>query len=81
MCKCSSHLILSALSTNASLNRLVDVFIALAPACKLETLNPECSTFSLFYPLVTSSRIVFMRIFGCRAMLSVTEAWKNILST
>lgn len=71
---------LAALASNPSLNSLISFFIALAPACKLRTLNPRAENFGLLYPILMSNHRIFLRIFGRKAMLQLTVTWRNILS-
>uniref|UniRef100_A0A0G4HYI8 Partial AB-hydrolase lipase domain-containing protein n=1 Tax=Chromera velia CCMP2878 TaxID=1169474 RepID=A0A0G4HYI8_9ALVE len=69
----------AALSSTHKLNDHISVFIAIAPACKLLTINDKGGG-SLLYPLVTTRRSFFTWIFGKRSMLSTSDVWRRYLN-
>uniref|UniRef100_A0A6T5UG70 Partial AB-hydrolase lipase domain-containing protein n=1 Tax=Lankesteria abbotti TaxID=340204 RepID=A0A6T5UG70_9APIC len=71
----------AALATQKDLNRKLSVFVSLAPACKLQSLNPDAEhSLALFYPLICSSRTFFYLIFGKNIILSAADFWKKWLT-
>eukprot|EP01071_Lankesteria_metandrocarpae_P008340 Lankesteria_metandrocarpae@DN4941_c0_g1_i3.p1 len=70
----------AALAQDPVLNDKIALFIAMAPACKLQSLNPQRDKeLTLLYPLISSNATLFYLLFGRKSMLSTADTWKRIL--